>query len=72
MLSKDTLHPLLVDTIKAVNQVTSADFEGKEKIVHWLITLNQMRAAQEITEDQAREISYDIERAYDGFKATLT
>ncbi|SMQ49831.1 unnamed protein product [Zymoseptoria tritici ST99CH_3D7] len=34
MLSKDTLHPLLVDTIQAVNKVTGRDFEHKGKIVH--------------------------------------
>ena len=44
MLSKDTLHPILVETIQAVNKVTDRDFENKGKIVQWLITLNQMRA----------------------------
>lgn len=72
MVSKDTLHPLLGDIIKSVNNVTSIEFEGKPNIVKWLITLNQMRAAQELNEDQARDFSYDMENAYNGFKATLT
>lgn len=71
MVSKDTLHPLLVETIQAVNKVTDRDFEGKEKIVHWLITLNQMRAAQELDENQARELQFDMDRAYYGFKSTF-
>ncbi|PNS21635.1 Vacuolar protein sorting-associated protein 28 2 [Sphaceloma murrayae] len=71
MLSKDQLHPFLVDTIQAVNKVTDQEFENKGKIVQWLITLNQMRAAEELSMDQAREMLYDIERAYDGFKAVL-
>jgi ESCRT-I complex subunit VPS28 len=71
MLSKDTLHPILVETIQAVNKVTDQDFENKAKIVQWLITLNQMRAAQDITDDQARELQFDMNLAYDGFKATL-
>lgn len=70
MVSKDTLHPILVETIQAVNKVT-AEFKGKEKIVQWLITLNQMRAAQELNDDQAREFQFDMESAYYGFKAAL-
>ncbi|KAL9088008.1 MAG: hypothetical protein Q9165_006349 [Trypethelium subeluteriae] len=71
MVSKDTLHPLLVDTITAVNKVTDKEFENKGKIVNWLITLNQMRASEELNQDQARDIQFDVESAYYGFKATL-
>lgn len=71
ILSKDTLHPILVDTIQAVNKVTDRDFESKGKIVQWLITLNQMRAAEELSPEQARQMNFDLNEAYDGFKATL-
>ena len=71
MLSKDTLHPLLVEIIQSVNKVTDRDFENKGKIVQWLITLNQMRAAEELTATQARELNFDLTAAYDGFKGTL-
>lgn len=71
MLSKDTLHPILVEIIQAVNKVTDRDFENKGKIVQWLITLNQMRAAEELTPEMARELQFDLNAAYDGFKGTL-
>lgn len=71
MLSKDTLHPILVDIIQAVNKVTDRDFEDKGKIVQWLITLNQMRAAEELTPEQARQLQFDLSAAYDGFKRGL-
>lgn len=71
MLSKDTLHPILVEIIQAVNKVTDRDFENKGKIVQWLITLNQMRAAEELSAEQARELQFDLNAAYDGFKGTL-
>ncbi|GAM83130.1 hypothetical protein ANO11243_011160 [Dothideomycetidae sp. 11243] len=71
MLSKDTLHPILVETIQAVNKVTDTDFDSKGKIVQWLITLNQMRAAEDLTPEQARELQFDMNQAYDGFKSTL-
>ncbi|KAK4983898.1 Vacuolar protein-sorting-associated protein 28 [Elasticomyces elasticus] len=71
ILSKDTLHPILVEIIQAINKVTDQDFENKGKIVQWLITLNQMRAAEELSPEQARELQFDMNLAYDGFKSTL-
>ena len=71
MLSKDSLHPLLSEVIQSVNKVTERDFENRGKIIQWLITLNGMRAMEELTEEQARELSFDINEAYHGFKATL-
>ncbi|KAF2839230.1 vacuolar protein sorting-associated protein Vps28 [Patellaria atrata CBS 101060] len=71
LVEKDTLHPLLVEIIQAVNKVTDKEFESKGKIIQWLITLNQMRAADKLDEAQAREFQFDMEQAYYGFKATL-
>ena len=72
MVSKDALHPLLSEVIQSVNKVTDQDFENRGNIIHWLIVLNQMRATEELSEDQARELAFGIEQAYQGFKATLT
>lgn len=71
MLSKDALHPLLSEVIQSVNKVTEQDFENRGKIIQWLITLNQMRATEELSEEQARELAFEMEQAYQGFKATL-
>ncbi|KAJ3511633.1 hypothetical protein NM208_g15407 [Fusarium decemcellulare] len=72
LLSKDQLHPLLSDVIQSVNRVTDKDFENRGKIVQWLITLNQMKATDELSEQQARELELDIQQAYQGFRRTLT
>jgi ESCRT-I complex subunit VPS28 len=72
LLSKDQLHPLLTDVIQSVKRVTDKDFENRGKIVQWLITLNQMRATEELSEGQARELEMDIQQAYQGFRSTLT
>jgi len=71
MIEKDALHPLLVEVIQSVNKVTDVEFENKGKIVQWLITLNQMRAADKLSEDQVRDFQFDMEQAYYGFKATF-
>jgi len=72
LLSKDQLHPLLSDVIQSVNRVTDKDFENRGKIVQWLITLNQMKATDELSEEQARELELDIQQAYGGFKRILS
>lgn len=72
MLSKDQLHPLLSDVIQSVNRVTDQDFDSRGKIVQWLITLNQMKASDDLSEQQARELELDIQQAYQGFRRTLT
>lgn len=71
LLAKDQLHPLLSDVIQSVNKVTDKDFEGRGKIVQWLITLNQMKATEEVSEEKSRELELDMNSAYQGFKATL-
>lgn len=71
LLAKDSLHPLLSDVIQSVNKVTDKDFENRGKIVQWLITLNQMRATEELSEQQARELDMDIHQAYQGFRRIL-
>lgn len=71
LLAKDQLHPLLSDVIQSVNKVTDRDFEGRGKIVQWLIALNQMKATEELSLDQARELELDMNASYQGFKATL-
>jgi ESCRT-I complex subunit VPS28 len=74
--SKDQLHPHLSDLMTSLNTSMPRDFEGRAKIVHWLIVLNQMRAADELTDDQSRQVPrnpqltqmlFDIETAYNQF-----
>lgn len=71
MSSKETLHPLLSDVIQSVNKVTEGDFDHRGKIIQWLITLNQMRTTEELSEEQVRELTFDMEQAYAGFKGTI-
>lgn len=66
--AKDQLHPLLGEAVSCWNRsggwggnaTTSADEAmggRREKLVGWLIQLNQLRASDEIDEDQARQVS---------------
>ncbi|KAG5361915.1 Vacuolar protein sorting-associated protein 28 [Yarrowia sp. C11] len=67
----DQLHPLLGDLMTSLGKVTNKDFSGRDKIVKWLITLNNMKATESITDDQSRQLLFDLDNAYKGFFAEL-
>ncbi|KAB5596188.1 Vacuolar protein sorting-associated protein 28 [Ceratobasidium theobromae] len=61
--AKDQLHPRLQELMTGYARFKdSAKWEGRGKIVSWLITLNAMKASDEITEDQARQLTWGRKR----------
>lgn len=69
--AKDQLHPLLSELMQSLNRVTTANFEGRAKIVEWLITLNQMKVNEELSDEQARQLMFDLDNAYKAFFTSL-
>lgn len=58
--AKDQLHPFLTDLMSGYSRFKgSQEWEGRAKILHWLITLNALKASDEITEEQSRQVSRD-------------
>ncbi|KAI8877201.1 ESCRT-1 complex, Vps28 subunit [Backusella circina FSU 941] len=70
----DELHPILADLIQSLNNVPTlpADFEGKQKVRQWLITLHAMKASDEITEEQARQMLFEMEQSHNEFYRLLS
>ncbi|KAI8816405.1 vacuolar protein sorting-associated [Fimicolochytrium jonesii] len=70
----DQIHPQLSDLIQSLNKVPSLpkDYEGKGKIRDWLITLNKMKASEEIDADQVRQLLFDLESALTEFHRSLS
>ncbi|KAI7905987.1 vacuolar protein sorting-associated [Cokeromyces recurvatus] len=70
----DELHPILADLIQSLNKVPGlpADFEGKQKVRQWLITLNSMKASDEITEEQARQMLFEMDQSHSEFHRLLS
>ncbi|BGP57406.1 hypothetical protein JCM8202_001979 [Rhodotorula sphaerocarpa] len=77
--AKDQLHPLLTDLMQSYSRFCSLsasgagagadesnapEWEGRPKMLQWLITLNRMRASEEISDEQSRQMLFDIEHAY--------
>ncbi|KAK0544026.1 Vacuolar protein-sorting-associated protein 28 [Tilletia horrida] len=66
--AKDSLHPLLSELVVCYTRCGEGtggmNEEARAKMLHWLIQLNQMRASDEIDEEQARQLLFEIEGAY--------
>lgn len=69
----DELQPLLSDLMDSLLRLpeTPNDFEPNRKIEKWLSKLNAMRAVEEIDEDDARQLSHDLDSAYADFTRYL-
>jgi len=73
MVAVDQVHPLLSDLSTSLNKLRllPPDFEGKTKMKEWLSKLSKMEAADELTEQQARQLHFDLESSYNSFMAAL-
>lgn len=69
--SVDQLQPWLSALSHALNECPIKDYDGKTKIKEWLILLNSMKATEELNDEQVRQLSFDLENAYNGFHKLL-
>jgi ESCRT-I complex subunit VPS28 len=69
----DELQPLLSDLLDTLSRVpdTSEDFEPRKKVSKWLVKLNSMRAVDEISDDDSRQLYHDLDSAYTEFTRYL-
>jgi ESCRT-I complex subunit VPS28 len=69
----DELQPLLSDLMDALTRLpeTPNDFEPNRKVKNWLQKLNEMRAVDQIDEDDARQLYHDLDSAYAEFTRYL-
>lgn len=71
----DELFPDLNDLNDSLNSLSMLpdDYENKHmmKISKWLATLRDMEAHEEITEEQCRQMIFDLQRSYDALNKVL-
>uniref|UniRef100_A0A1D1Y3A4 Vacuolar protein sorting-associated protein 28 homolog n=1 Tax=Anthurium amnicola TaxID=1678845 RepID=A0A1D1Y3A4_9ARAE len=75
MVAVDQVYPLLSDLsgslAKLGGGILPPDFEGRVKMKDWIARLAKMGAADELTEQQARQLHFDLESSYNAFMAAL-
>jgi len=73
MRAVDELHPHLSDLMDSINKVANLppEHESKTKVKEWLLRLNKMRAHDELGDEDVRQMSFDLENAYNAFHKFL-
>ena len=73
MRAKDQLGPALGDLLLALCKVSAlpSDFGGIQCVRKWLATLDTMRASESLSEEDTREMLYEMESAYSTFMQQL-
>lgn len=73
MVAVDQLYPALSDLLSALSRVPQLppDFEGKVKAREWISKLKNMGASEELTEQQARQLLFDLDSSYNAFINSL-
>ena len=73
IMANDQLQPDVKDLLDAMDKMRSLpkDFEGRKAVQGWLDVLKNMSASDELTPDQARQMVFDIEGAYNDFNKFL-
>eukprot|EP01064_Diplonema_japonicum_P009245 TRINITY_DN1670_c0_g1_i1.p1 TRINITY_DN1670_c0_g1~~TRINITY_DN1670_c0_g1_i1.p1 ORF type:complete len:200 (+),score=65.53 TRINITY_DN1670_c0_g1_i1:233-832(+) len=69
-VSADALQPILIDIVTTVGKLFP-DLLELEPVRNWLRIVNEMKAAEELNPDQARQAQFDIEACYGAFSRRL-
>lgn len=71
--ANDELQPDLRDLVETMARLSLVpdEFEGKEKVNQWLRTLSSMQASDELSENQVRQLLFDLETSYNAFNRLL-
>ena len=69
----DEVQPLISELMNSLTKVPgiTISFDGYQKISSWLTRLNQLRASEELSDDDARQLVFDLESAYNEFHRYL-
>ena len=70
----DELHPDVKELHETMCRMSSLPptFEGRLKVKKWLDTLNAMQASDNVNEEEARQMLFDFESAYNDFNRFLS
>lgn len=69
MKAVDQLHPHMTDLADSINKVKNLPPENpaKKNVFDWLLRLGKMRAHEELSLEDVRQMSFDLDAAYNAF-----
>jgi len=66
----DEIQPLLTDLVDSASR-SLVKFHGQERLTEWLADLHRMKASEELSDEQRRQMMHDIDAAYSSFHMAL-
>lgn len=70
----DQLHPLLTTLLECLDRLPDRlrlPEDQIRRVSKWMVKLNEMTAASVLTEDEVRQMTFDLQTAYNAFKNLL-
>jgi len=69
----DQMYPQLLHVAESLDRVTSLppSFEGKATVGKWLTKLKTLPATYQLNEDEVRQLTYDLNMAYQEFRSAV-
>jgi ESCRT-I complex subunit VPS28 len=69
MKAVDELHPNLTDLLDSINKIHDlpVEHESRKRVREWLMRLGAMRAHEQLSDEEARQMSFDLDTAYNAF-----
>lgn len=73
LVAVDQVCPILSDLIQSMSKIESlaSDFQPKEKIKAWYSKLYKMPASHELSEQEVRQLLFELESSYTEFISTI-
>lgn len=73
MAAVDQIFPLMSDLLTNLNKVQGfpSEFQGKQKVKVWISKLHSLPASQELTDNESRQLLFDLESSYTEFMSVL-
>lgn len=67
------IQPLIQDIVFHLSSVRGIpnSYQGRAKLQEWLVTLNAMRAYDDLSQEEAHQLDFDVDKAYREFRACM-
>ena len=61
----------LIRKIKGIHDKDGMEFDGISTLMPWMEKLENSKASDELTEEEARQLIFDLEKSYGAFHSFL-
>lgn len=67
----DQIQPLIQEIVSSLAEMAGQSFDGVGRMKNWLTTFANMRAHDILSEEQLRQLNFDLDNAFNEFKQSI-